>query len=96
MRVRRKQHILSTTQITLSKILISSFISIKSQGLNAKSFGFVTGLKKSSFNAIKVFKTNVTRSQRNGKINTRIKYCRRVAGRKLATRSILSNLKLEE
>ena len=61
-----------------------------------KSFGCVTGLKNSSFNAIKVFKTNVTRSQRNGKDNTEIKYCRMVASRRLTTRSILNNPKLEE
>ena len=48
------------------------------------------------YNAIKVFKTNVTRSQSNGKDNTKIKYCRWVAGRRLTTRSILNNLKLEE
>ena len=53
----------------------------------------VTGLKNSFFNAIKVFKTNVTRSQRD---NTKIKYCRLVAGRRLTTRSILNNLKLEK
>ena len=62
-------------QITLSQIIISSDIFIKSQGPYPKSFGFVTGLKNSSFNAIKVFKTNVTRSQRNGKDNTKIEYC---------------------
>ena len=54
-----------------------------------------------SFNAIKVFKTNVTRSQRSRKDNTKIECRRRVAGRRLAgrrlaTRSILNNLKLEE
>ena len=41
----------------------------------------VSGLKNSSFNAIKVFKTNETRSQRSGKDNTKIEYCRPVAGR---------------
>ena len=30
-------------------------------------FGYVTGLKNSFVNAIKVCKANVTRSQRNGK-----------------------------
>jgi hypothetical protein len=30
------------------------------------------GLKNNSFNAIKVFKSNVTRSQRNGKDNAKI------------------------
>ena len=49
-----------------------------------------------SFNAIKVSKTNVTRSQRTRKDNTKIEYRRRVAGRRRATRSILNNLKLEE
>jgi hypothetical protein len=38
----------------------------------------VTGLKNNSFNAIKVFKTKVTRSQRNGKDNAKMKYCRLV------------------
>ena len=56
----------------------------------------VSGLKNSSFNAIKVFKTNETRSQRSGKHNTKIEYCRPVAGRSFTTRSILNNLKLEE
>ena len=59
--------------------------------LNAKFFGCVTGLKNSFFNAIKVFKTNVMRSQRNGKDNTKIKYCRWVAGRKLTKESIVAN-----
>ena len=63
---------------------------------NVKSFGYVTGLKNSSFNAIKVFKTNVTRSQRNGKDDTKIKYCRWVAGRRLTNESIVNNFKLEE
>jgi hypothetical protein len=35
---------------------------------NVKSFGYVTGLKNSSFNAIKVFK-KVMGSQREGKDN---------------------------
>ena len=48
-------------RITLPKILLSSNINHKA--LNAKSFGYVTGLKYSSFNAIKVFKA----TQRNGK-----------------------------
>ena len=52
------------------------------------------GLKNNSFNAIKVFKTSVTRSQRNGKDNAKIKYCRLVAGRTLTKGSILNNLKL--
>ena len=37
-----------------------------------KSFDYVTGLKNSSFNAIKVFKANVTQSQHKGKDNTKI------------------------
>ena len=61
--------------------------------VNAKSFGYVTGLKN---NAIKVFKINVTRSQRNGKDDTKIKYCRWVAGRRLTNGSIVNNFKLEE
>ena len=61
------------------------------------SFGYVTdtGLKNNSFNAIKVFKTKATRSQRNGKDNAKMKYCRWVAGRRLMTGSILNNLKLQ-
>ena len=55
-----------------------------------------TGLKNSSFNVIKVFKTNVTRSQRNDKDSTKIKYCRLVAGRRIMKESIVNNLKLEE
>ena len=55
-----------------------------------------TGWKHRCFNVIKVFKTNVTRSQRDGKDNTKIEYCRLVAGRRLTTRSILNNLKLEK
>ena len=54
------------------------------------------GLKNNSFNAIKVFKTNVTRSQRNGKDNAKMKYCRLVAGRTLTTGSILNNLKVSQ
>jgi urease gamma subunit len=57
-----------------------------------KSFGYVTGLKNNYFNAIKVFKTKVMRSQRNGKDNVKMKYCRLVAGRRLTTGSILNNL----
>ena len=51
--------------------------------VNAKSFGYITGMNN-SFNAIKVFKTKVTRSQRKGKGNAKIIYC------------LLKNLKLEE
>jgi urease gamma subunit len=43
----------------------------------------VTGLKNNYFNSIKVFKTKVMRSQRNGKDNAKMKYCRLVAGRRL-------------
>ena len=38
------------------------------------SFDYVTDLKSRSFDAIKVFKTNVTRSQGNGKGSNRKKY----------------------
>ena len=40
--------------------------------VNAESFGYVTGLKNSSCN--EVSETDVTRSQPNGKDNTKIKY----------------------
>jgi hypothetical protein len=89
-------------QITPSKVLSYSDISVNHKEVNAKSFasfGYVTGLKNNSFNAIKVFKTKVMRSQRNGKENTKMKYCRLVAAksaRRLTTGSILNNLKLEE
>ena len=101
MRVGRKQHILSTTlRRHKSRFLKFSFLAISLQNqkdVNAKSFGYVTGLKNSSFNAIKVFKTNVTRSQRNGiDDDTKIKYCRWVAGRRLTNGSIVNNFKLEE
>jgi hypothetical protein len=56
--------------------------------LTAKSFGYVSGLRNNSFNAIKVFKTKVTRSQRNGKDNAKMKYCRWVAGKRLSTGSL--------
>ena len=51
---------------------------------------------KITLNAIKVFKTNVTRSQLNGKHNTQIEHCPWVADRRLTRRSVLNNLKLEE
>ena len=51
---------------------------------------------KKTLNAIKVFKTNVTGSQRNGKDDTRIRYCRWIAGRRLTNGSIVNNFKLEE
>ena len=81
-------------------------INIKIEGLKTelnslktkpKYFRHVAGLKNNSFNAIKVFKTsNVTRSQLNGKHNTKIKHCLWVADRRLTRRSVLNNLKLEE
>ena len=58
--------------------------------INAKSFGYVTGLKNNFFDAIKVFKTKVTRSLRDGKDKAKMKYCRLVAGRILTTVSILT------
>jgi hypothetical protein len=58
--------------------------------------GYVTRLKSNSVNAIKVFKTKVMRSQRNGKDNIKMQYCRLVAARRLTTGSILNNLKLKE
>ena len=61
-----------------------------------KSFGYVIGLKNNSFNAIKVFKTKVMRSQCNGRDNATMKYCQRVACKRLTTGSLLNNLKLEE
>ncbi len=62
--------------------------------MNATSFSYVTGPKNNSFNAIKVCKTKVTRSQRNNKDSAKMKYCRIVAARRLTTGSILNNLKL--
>jgi hypothetical protein len=66
-------------QITPSKILGSSD-SVKSQGLmlSLLAISVVTGLKNNYFNAIKV-KTKVMRSQRYGKDNAKMKYCRLVA-----------------
>ena len=93
MRVGRKQHILSITLRRYTKrFLKSSVLQISTD----KSFGYVTGLKNNTFNAIKVFKTKVTRSQRNVKDKTKMKYCRWVASRRLTTASILNNRKLEE
>ena len=57
--------------------------------VNAKLLGYVTGLKNSSVNPIEVFKTNVMRNQPNGQGNTKIKYCRWLAGRKLTKGSIV-------
>ena len=100
MRVGRKQHILSTTSRRHRlRCLKSLFLAISLQNhkdVNPKYFCHVTGLKNNSFNAIKVFKTNVTRSQLNGKHNTEIKHCPWVADRRLTRRSVLNNLKLEE
>ena len=80
--VRRKQHNyfdynIGKVKISLSKIISSGSISIKSQGstLMSSLWAYVSRLKNSSINAIKVFKTNVTRSQRSGKDNTKIEYC---------------------
>ena len=101
MRVGRKQHILSATlRRHRQRFVKFSFLAISLQNqkdVNAKSFGYVCHcLKNSSFNAIKVFKTNVTRSQRNGKDDTKIKYCRWVVGKRLTNGSIVNNFKLEE
>ena len=100
MRIRSKQNILSTTlRRHRLRFLKSLFLAISLKNhrdLNAKSFGYVPDLKNSSFNVIKEFKTNLTRSQRNGKDNTKIKFCRWVADRRLTTSSILNNLILEE
>jgi hypothetical protein len=72
--------------MTPSKILSSSDISVNHKRINAKSFGYITGLKNNQFNAIKVFRTKVMRSQRiNGKDNAKVKYCRLVASRRLTT-----------
>ena len=49
-----------------------------------------------SFNAMKVFKTKVTRSQRNGKDNAKIIHCPWVAGKRLMADSVINNLNLEE
>ena len=63
-------------KISLSKIISSGSISIKSQGRQCQVFGLcVWAEKNSSFNTFKVFKTNVTCSQRSGKDNTKIEYC---------------------
>ena len=52
-------------------------------------FRHVTGLENNSFDAIKVFKTNVTRNQLNGKHNTKIKHCPWVADRRVTRRSVI-------
>ena len=84
MHVGRKQHILFTTLGKYrQRYLTSSVLAIYLQNHKddiRKSFGYVTGLKNNSFNAIMVFKTKVTRSQRNGKDNANMNYCRWVAG----------------
>ncbi len=98
MRGGRKQQILSTTLRKYRKrFLKSSVLEISLQNhkdINATSFSYVTGLKNNSCNAIKVCKTKVTRSQRNGKDSAKMIYCRIVAARRLTTGSILNNLKL--
>ena len=100
MRVGRKQHILSTTSRRHRKRCLKSvFLAISLQNhkdVNPKYFRHVTGLKNNSFNAIKVFKTNVTRSQLNGKHKTKIKHCPWVADGRLTRKSVLNNLKLGE
>ena len=79
MRVERKQHILSTTSRRHRKLCPKFlFLAVSLQNhkdVKPKYFRHVTGLKNNSFNAIKVFKTNVTRNQLNGKHNTKIKHC---------------------
>ena len=62
----------------------------------AKSFGYITGLYNDSFNEIIVLKTRVALSQRNGKNNAKIKYCRCIACRRLKEGSIVNNLELEK
>ena len=100
MRVERKQHILSTTSRRHRKRCLNFlFLAVSLQNhkdVKPKYFHHVTGLKNNSFDAIKVFKTNVTRNQLNGKHNTKIKHCPWVADRRLTRRSVLNNLKLEE
>jgi hypothetical protein len=44
---------------------------------------YVTALKNNSFNAIKIFEAKVTRSQRNGNDNAKMKYWRMVAWRRI-------------
>ena len=84
MRVGRKQHLVYRRyryRFQKSSVLA---ISLKNhKDVIAKSVGHVTGLNNDSFNAMKVFKTTGTRSQRNGKENVKITYCRWVAGRRL-------------
>ena len=61
-RIRRKQHILSTdynflkSQITVSKILSSSDLLKNHKDVIGKSFGYMTGLYNDSFNEINVLK----------------------------------------
>ena len=83
-------------QITLSKILSSSDLLIKSQGRYCKSFGYITGLNNDSFNEIEAFKIRVAQSKRNGKDNAKFNYCRWVACRRLKEGSIINNLQLEQ
>ena len=65
--------------------------------LFAKFSGYITGLYNDSFNEINVLKTRVALiSQRNGKDNAKIKYCRCIACRRLKEGSIVYNLELEK
>ena len=61
------QHILSTTlRRHRFRFLKSSFLALSiynHEDVNPKSFGYDSGMKNYTFNAIKEFKTNVTRSQ---------------------------------
>ena len=53
-------------------------------------------LYNDSFNEINVLKTRVALSQRNGKDNAKIKYCRCIACRILKEGSIVNNRELEK
>ena len=71
-------------QVTLSKILSSSDLLIKLQGRHCQVFWlYITGRNNDSSHAIKVLKTKLARSQRNGKDNAKFNYCRWVACRRL-------------
>ena len=62
--------------------------------LSLLTFDNVIGMNNNFFNAVKVFKTKVTRNQRNCKDNTKITYCPWFAVRRFMTESILNNLEL--
>ena len=49
-----------------------------------------------TLNEINVLKTRVALSQRNGKDNAKIKYCRCIAWGRLKEGSIVNNLELEK